>query len=181
MSSLLFHREYLDGLAHPLVRFFEWWALEGPFPLRLTDGLRLPVPPTAARLDELSLPLLDAAGQPWRSLQQALFACGRSKAQSEKDTPHGRRAAVDASPARVVKGYCAGIYLPKHGTEAIERFEKYGALAKRHGGLVWGGDFLQAFPPDKDNPRGGDLPHVELPNWRELPYEREPQAADPAV
>ena len=169
MSGLLFHREYLDDLDGQVREAFERWALEGPFALRLTDGWRRAVPPTLARLQDLSLPPLGPDGKPWASLQRALFACGRSRAPDESSTAHGRGAAADASPARVVHGHCAGIYLPSDGPEAIERFEAYGAFMEREG-LLWGGRFLHAFPPTEENPRGGDLSHVETKSWRSLPW-----------
>ena len=162
MSGLLFRREYLDGLDGQVVEAFEKWALEGPFALRLTDGWRRAVPPTLARLQELSLPPLGPDGRPWSSLQRALFACGRSRALDESSTGHGRGCAADASPARVVHGHCAGIYLPSDGPQALERFEAYGEFMEREG-LVWGGRWLTAFPPH------GDCPHVELPGWKSLP------------
>mgnify|MGYP001584753333 CR=1 FL=1 len=169
MSNLLFHREYLADLEAPIVAAFERWALEGPFPLRLLCGWRRPGIPPTRRLAELGLPLLDQDRRPWASLQLALFAAGRSKAPDERSTAHGRGAAVDAAPARVVQGYCAGIYLPIDGPEALERYERYGESMER-AGLAWGGRWLKAFPPTKENPRGGDLGHVELPGWRELPF-----------
>ena len=169
MSSLLFHREYLDGLAPPIVAAFERWALEGPFPLRLLCGWRRPGIPPTRLLVELGLPLLTPDRQPWPSLQRALFAAGRSMASDESSTAHGRGAAVDAAPARVVQGHCAGIYLAIDGPDALERYERYGEFMERER-LVWGGRFLGAFPPTEANPRGGDLGHVELPEWRGLPF-----------
>jgi len=169
VSGLLFHREYLDGLERQVVEAFGRWAVEGPFPLRLLGGWRRPGIPPTKQLVELGLPLLTPDRRPWPSLQRALFAAGRSRAPDESSTAHGRGAAADAAPARVVQGHCAGIYLPGDGPEALERFESYGTFMER-AGLVWGGRFLKTFPPTAKNPRGGDLPHVEMKTWRSLVY-----------
>ena len=147
MSTLLFHRELLAGVDPRVTAFFDWWALEGPFPLRIADGGGLRT---------------DAAAQ------AALYAAGRSRARTLAQTAHGRGGGADAYPVRVIGGR-RGIYLSTDGAAALERFQRYGELAEARG-LKWGGRWLRAFPPH------GDCPHVEVPGWKMLPYPPAPIA-----
>lgn len=147
-QTLVFHFDRLIGVSAECIAFFSWWRDFGPFPLTIPEGGGL---------------RNDAA------YQEGLFMTGRSRAKTLDQTPHGRGGAVDAYPAKVVSGTVIGIHQIKDGSEAIERFEKFGALAEAKG-LTWGGRWLRAFPPSKSNPRGGDCAHVESRLWPSLPF-----------
>ncbi len=84
--------------------------------------------------------------------QRDFFNRGVSKAATLKETPHGRAAALDLAPYDTQKK--APVFT---GVDA--EFAAIGSAAKAHG-LVWGGDWTGLK----------DLPHVELPNWRSLPF-----------
>lgn len=134
---------HFDRLAHcdkRLVDFFAWWQIAGPFPLT--------IPATG--------------GLRHNSLEQArLFELGVTRAKSLQDTPHGRGAAVDAYPAILdpTGTYVVAIHRSAVDQDDVDRFATYGELAQKHG-LEWGGSW----------PKFKDLPHVQCPNWRELPY-----------
>lgn len=85
--------------------------------------------------------------------QQELHADGLSGAASLIDTPHGRGAALDVHP----EGFD-----PHRGfgsqADAELRLRAFGEFAERYG-FVWGGRWSKP-----------DMPHVELPNWRALPF-----------
>lgn len=89
----------------------------------------------------------DAAGQ--------LAACqsGLSNACTLADTPHGRGGALDIWPEGFIP---TKSYAEQPGTR--ELMIAFGQWAKSKG-YVWGGDWA--------NP---DYPHVEMRNWRSLPY-----------
>lgn len=82
--------------------------------------------------------------------QEALAAAGKSNAATLADTPHGRAGAVDLAP----------YYRWSPQYDDWSPFEEIGARAKAFG-LRWGGDFI--------NLRDG--PHVEVPDWRGLPFD----------
>lgn len=142
------HIERIEGVDLRLRTFFEEWARKGPF--------HLVIDPRGGIRDN--------------AMQACLFAVGSSKARTALETPHGRGGAVDAWPARALDGgRVVGIYLPSAGPSAMELLRQYGELAEASG-LRWGGRWLDAFPPTKANPMGGDVAHVEVPGWRELPH-----------
>lgn len=104
--------KFLAGVHPQLVAFFEWWNRAGPFPIRVTSGVRT-----------------DAQ-------QRELYAQGRTKpglivtnAQTSADSPHGHAAACDAYPLEAGKLVLDG---------ADPRWAQYGQEAERFG-LVWGG------------------------------------------
>lgn len=86
--------------------------------------------------------------------QRMLYANGKSKAKTLADTPHGRGAAVDVAPYR---RNADGLFAPDYSNRTD--FFVIGEFAEGLG-LVWGGRFKSFF----------DGPHVEMPNWRSLPY-----------
>jgi hypothetical protein len=95
------------------------------------------------------------------SLEQArLFAEGFTKARLLIDTPHGRGCAADAYPAILdpTSRFVAGVRNDAKDPRAAKMFAQYGALAETHG-LTWGGRWTFQ-----------DLPHVEVPGWRDTPY-----------
>jgi hypothetical protein len=98
--------------------------------------------------------LAPTAGVRTDELEQArLYASGASKARTLGDTPHGRGGALDLEPVEVLAGVPTRLRLD----EALYR--ELGRVAKAHG-LEWGGDFPGFF----------DGAHVQVPNWRSLPY-----------
>jgi len=85
------------------------------------------------------------------TLQARLYAEGNSKARTLRDTPHGRGAAVDA-------------YAMPDGATAVDwndtaGFRAWGLYAEGIG-FTWGGRWT-SFP---------DLAHVEIADWRTLPF-----------
>lgn len=136
---LVFHFGRVAGCVQPLVDFFAWWQLHGPFPVTIP-------PDGALRTDEIE--------------QARLFAKGVSNARTLWETPHGRAAAIDAYPAII---HSTGAYVERilndvRDAETLKLFSQYGALAESHG-LTWGGRW-----------HSKDYPHVEVPGWRELPF-----------
>ncbi|SRR5258706_2324440 len=91
-------------------------------------------------------------------LEQArLYAAGRTKAKTLAETPHGRGGALDLYP--FVNGVVRGLENDPDPAEAERYFKTMGSLAKQQG-LKWGGDFWSIK----------DLPHVELKNWKDIPF-----------
>lgn len=88
--------------------------------------------------------------------QAALYARGVTNARTLAETPHGRKGAVDLAPYTRQ----GALYAPDYSeTPAnLARYETLGRAAEAHG-LRWGGRWSR---PDR--------PHVEVPNWRSLPF-----------
>lgn len=136
----VFHDERVQGLAPELVLAVEEYARYGPLPITVTSGLRT---------DEE---------------QRALYAKGRTvagsivtNAQTAADSAHGRAAAFDFAPVREVSnGAVRRVWL---GEEAEEKYRVVGEWFEARG-LVWGGRWRGLV----------DMPHVELLNWRALPF-----------
>lgn len=80
--------------------------------------------------------------------QEALFKAGTSKAPTLGETPHGHAGAVDVAP------YIDG----EVPWDRWDLFQQIGEMGKSVG-LKWGGDFSSLK----------DGPHLEVPDWRELP------------
>lgn len=103
--------------------------------------------------------------------QQQLAALGMSAATDLRSTPHGRGAALDVWP----ESFLAHVPLSWGGTAARwsswaelpqsvrDEFAVFGEWAEARG-LVWGGRWRSATYPN------GDQPHIELANWRTLPF-----------
>lgn len=89
--------------------------------------------------------------------QAKLYAQGVTKAKSLSETPHGRAAALDIWPVDFepfVSGTWAAV------PEVVKtQFYAFGQFAQEQG-FNWGG----AWSSFKD------YPHVEVPNWRLLPF-----------
>lgn len=90
--------------------------------------------------------------------QEELFRTKQSKAQNLRQTPHGRRAAIDLWPMG---------FNPNRGFDhpsnagMLDRFRYWGRFVDKHGpalGIRWGGHFT-GFG------QYGDMPHAELADW----------------
>lgn len=104
---------------------------------------------------------------PWGGLrtseadQAKLAGDGFSAANTLEKTPHGRGGGLDVWPVEFekhVNGTWAAV--PEH---VKQQFRDFGAFAEARG-FVWGGRWSSATYPN------GDQPHVELRNWRSLPF-----------
>lgn len=137
---LVFHFNRAVGCDSRLLKFLAWWQMAGPFPITIPEYGGL-------RADAVA--------------QEKLFAAHVSRAKTLEETPHGRGGAIDAYPAILdPRGeYVTGIELDYAKPETKVKFHRYGDLAEAHG-LSWGGRWA-GFP---------DYPHVEVPDWRSLPY-----------
>lgn len=94
--------------------------------------------------------VLTDGGIRWDEERQTFFfKTGRSRAATLSETAHGRGGAIDAAP------YVNG-KVPWHDWDF---FECYGEAAEQQG-LVWGGRWTKLR----------DGPHIEVPNWRALPF-----------
>lgn len=136
----VFHLDRL-ALCVPAIRdFFLWWDMHGPFPLT--------IPP-------------DGGLRSSEKHQARLFEAGATKAKTLADTPHGRGAAADAYPAVLDRTghYVTAIRIDTRDTRTQDMYRQYGEAAER-AGLVWGGRWKSIV----------DLPHVETPSWRLLPF-----------
>lgn len=85
--------------------------------------------------------------------QAEFYARGVTKAKTLAETPHGRAAALDLWPV----GFNPVVKLEKQ-PDIKAKFEEMGRIAKSQFNFTWGGDW------------GWDFPHVEVKNWRRLPY-----------
>lgn len=132
------HIERADGVLPPLQELLRRFVVEGEgeWEIPVEGGYRF------GPIDE--------------ARQEELFRTKQSKAQTLKQTPHGRRCGLDLRP----KGFN-----PNRGFDhpsnvgMLEKFKAWGAHVRKHGaelGIRWGGDF-KGFP---------DLPHAELVGWQ---------------
>ena len=135
------YRERADGVVIELQEFLSWWDQHGDFPLRVQ---------------------VDGGLRKDASKQLHFFLSGMSKARTLNETPHGPGGAVDVAPAD-----WDGLTVT---AEDYAKFCRIGVVAQERG-LVWGGRWKKAFPPTKANPYGGDLCHLEIEDWRALPYQ----------
>lgn len=129
----VYHREMADPLDARLRAALDEYAVGGPWPIRLTSGLRIG---PAAEVEQLSY-----------------FNTGKSKAKTLDQTPHGRGGAFDFG---VVNVPLVSIHTAK---DHPELYAQCAAFFEARG-LVWGGRFPGFY----------DGPHIEVPNWRALPY-----------
>lgn len=142
---LLFHMERLIGCRPEILSFARWWAASGPFPVTIPrDG--------GFRVDE--------------ERQRRLYERKASRALRLQDTPHGRGAALDIAPVRLlaadglpVRIWTAAEHTPGERAEAIRLYSAFGQAVSEHG-LVWGGTWRGIV----------DLGHAELQGWRSLPF-----------
>ena len=93
-------------------------------------------------------------------LQARLFASGATRARTLEDTPHGRGAALDVAPRinGAVPWQDWGLFLV-----IGERAEALG--------LEWGGRWKTLR----------DGPHLQVPDWRQLPYPPAPSPTRQSV
>jgi len=104
---------------------------------------------------------------PWGGLRtseadQASYAGdGYSAAATLRATPHGRGGGLDVWPVGF-EHYVNGTWQAVPA-ELKQRFTDFGVFAELNG-FVWGGRWRSASYPN------GDQPHVELRNWRSLPF-----------
>lgn len=103
--------------------------------------------------------------------QEKFYAAGNSNAASLSETPHGRGGALDVAPyyRNGPLGNPPLLYDAQYTHKAC--FDAIGAFAQARG-LVWGGGFGGNFV---------DMPHVEVPDWRSLPFNAPAPAASPAT
>ncbi len=90
--------------------------------------------------------------------QLQYYNLGNSNAKTLDQTPHGRGAAMDLYPV----GFDTRIGITRDSPFELNfkwAFYEMGEAAER-AGLVWGGRWTKPY----------DLPHIEVPNWRSLPY-----------
>ncbi len=148
MADILrvFHFNRCAGCDPRLIDFLVWWQTHGPFPVTIpqTGGIRNS-----------------------EAEQMRLYVSKKSKARSLAETPHGRGGAIDAYPAILdpTGTYVANIHLDVKNQQSRELFQRFGVLARDHG-LEWGGD----FKPLDAHGIGWDCPHIQVPDWKELPY-----------
>jgi hypothetical protein len=136
-------RERVRGVRSELLAFLAWWEQSGPF-------LICPSAPG------------DYPGVRDDAQQAELFNRGVTKAKRARDSAHGHGAAMDLHPVkRSLAGRVISIFGPDD-PEGAARYRRIGELAESRG-LVWGGRGEEAFGD------GGDAPHVELVNWRQVP------------
>lgn len=140
MTATIDFLEYADGVLDPLQQLLNLLMLEGEGEWTIPEhgGYRY------GPIDEAK--------------QEELFRTKQSKAKSLKQTPHGRRAAVDLWP----KGFNPNrSFEHPSNVGMLERFKYWGAFVDKHGpalGIRWGGHF-NGFG------QYGDMPHCEMSDW----------------
>jgi D-alanyl-D-alanine carboxypeptidase len=95
--------------------------------------------------------------------QASYAASGTSNAATLETTPHGRGAAVDVYPASFLPHLALRTAWPDLPQQVRDEFEAFGVFAEGRG-FTWGGRWRSAKFPY------GDQPHVELRNWKSLPF-----------
>lgn len=136
----VFHRERADALDVRLQVALDTYAENGPFPLVVVDGLRVGPAAEAAQLQ--------------------YFNDGRSHAKTLDQTPHGRGGAFDFA----VVDQSSGVAVLRT-LSAADNADTYRAVGEYFEGLgfTWGGRW-GGFGAH------GDSVHVEVPDWRSLPF-----------
>lgn len=129
--------------------FVGWWALKGPFPIKLLRG-------TTTDAEQAKL-----YGQ-GRWLPGRIVTNAKTAAQSA----HGHAAAIDAAPVRELfaNGKVRLVYLgdeaePAVRNEAVARYGVMADIAESQFGLQSGRNF----------PGLVDRPHLQDPDWEQLP------------
>ncbi len=146
VSARVRNRWAAAGVHPTLQAFLDWWEQNGPFDIVV--GQLSGYPSGGLRT------AADAAGQ------AAACAAGLSEACDIVNTPHGRGAALDLWPADSFDPYLSW---PSQPQWVKDQFLALGQAAEAFG-LTWGGRWRTAKMPY------GDQPHVELKNWRSLPF-----------
>ncbi len=141
------NRERAAGVHPTMLAFLDYWEVNGPFDVEIGQ---LPGFPGGALRTAA-----DAGGQ------AAACEADLSSACTIIDTPHGRGAALDLWPVGMgFNPWTPWRQQPEHIKAA---FEQIGLAAERFG-LEWGGRWRNEKMPD------GDQPHVQMKNWRSLPF-----------
>lgn len=139
-SGRVQHRERAEGCRAPLLGLLEDWEVEG------THNV-LVAPDGGLRTD---------------AAKQAGYAAGgTSNAATLEATPHGRGAGLDVYPVSFLP-FISGTWADVPPAVQLE-FAEFGRFAEARG-LVWGGRWRGSKFPN------GDQPHVEIANWRSLPF-----------
>jgi hypothetical protein len=136
----VFHRERADALDDRLQTALDTYAENGPYPLVVVDGLR--------------------AGAAAEAAQAQYFSDGRSHAATLDQTPHGRGGAFDFAVVDSSSGDAVIRTLPAEAN--AEAYKSVGEYFEALG-LTWGGRW-GGFGAH------GDAVHIEVPDWRDLPF-----------
>jgi len=133
--------ERARGCDSRLLDFLAWWQENGSFDI-------LVAPDGGVRI-----------GMAAEQRQLQYFNTGTSKAKTLRETPHGRGAAFDLWP---VGFNPSGVALTRSSAMHVNKKAEFYAIgqAAEAFGLIWGGNWKTLY----------DLPHVEVPNWQQLPY-----------
>lgn len=140
MTATIQHEDRADAVLLPLKLLLQLWKQEGTFDIVIPEwgGYRY------GPIDEAK--------------QEELFRTKQSKAKTLRQTPHGRRCAVDAWPVG---------FNPNRGFDhpsnvgMLDKFKAWGAFVDKHGPRLrirWGGHF-------KGFGIYGDMPHAEIIFW----------------
>ncbi len=137
------HLESANGCRPELLELLSLWPIYGTFDLVVAEdgGYRVGL---AAEMK-----------------QQHFFVTGQSKAATLRQTPHGRRCAVDCWPVgfNPVLDFASQPGMREKFLEWVEFVEEHGKSL----GVISGARF-KAFGAD------GDLPHCEVANWRRYSF-----------
>lgn len=148
-------RERANGVLQPLHELLDAWEAQG-----LHDVIIAPYGGLRSSSED----------------QAELAALGMSAASNLSTTPHGRAAALDVWPV----SFLACVPQSWGGTRSTWasweqvpdpvklEFAVFGHFAEARG-FVWGGRWRSSTYPN------GDQPHVEIKNWRSLPFPPQPQ------
>ncbi len=137
MSVRVFNIDRASGCRPELLDLLDQWKIHGTFDLTVAEDGGYRFGPAAE----------------W--VQGHFFKMGLSKAATLRDTPHGRRCAVDCHPVGF-DPHKSFAEQPEPGMR--EKFKTWGVFVELCG-LTWGGRF-GGFGKD------GDMPHAEIPLWR---------------
>ncbi len=143
MTAQVLCRDRALGVHAPLIKLLDLWVVLGTHDI-------LVAPEGGYRF-----------GFSAEQRQAELFRTLLSRAPTLRETPHGRRCALDIWPV----GFAANRdfdHQPLPGM--LDKFRAWGVFVDKHGpalGLRWGGHFagFGLF---------GDMPHVELIGWQAL-------------
>ncbi len=149
MSAYVAHIERALGVHPSLLALLEDWNRLGSHDVVIAGGEGWPN--GGLRTDVLE--------------QHKAFVAGLTKARTLADTPHGRGAALDVWPYgfNPHRGFDGQLDMPA-------LFRVFGQFAEDRG-FVWGGRWDFHTP---GSTLSGDYPHVEVADWRHLPYPPQP-------
>lgn len=149
LDGLVHRRDLARGVHPSLQALLDAWELEGWFPVTIAHGTYGPITYVGG--------LRSSASQ-----QASTAGAGLSRASTLASTPHGRGAALDVWPVGFdpTKPFSAQPNMQ-------QLMQAFGEFAERRG-LVWGGRWVNFKPAGAEV--AGDWPHVEVKNWRSLPF-----------